>query len=65
MKEGGRGGFGEADGDERKIGNVSKTASEISVYMHVHRSEEGLEHLGDCSSEDVCHISCFLLFAFT
>lgn len=33
--------------------------------MHVHRGEEGLEHLEEHCSEEVCHISCFLLFAFT
>lgn len=67
MKEGGRGGDGEADGDERgeKMGKASKTPSEVSVYKHVRREEKGMEHLEHCSSEEVCQISCFLLFAFT
>lgn len=40
-----RGGDGEADGDERKIDNISETASGECVYTHVHRGEEGLKHL--------------------
>lgn len=49
----------------KKMGKASKTPSEVGVYKHVRREEKGMEHLEHCSSEEVCQISCFLLFAFT